>query len=109
MHQATEALLDRLVQFKLAYETTSYLLQRARASWGKVENEFESGAPTEATGIIANRDSLEEESHTRFEIRNRVGSDTVYSSLSDMPLEPAAISYVFTVGLLQHSCIHRHR
>ncbi|UUO27692.1 MULTISPECIES: hypothetical protein [Bradyrhizobium] len=96
MHQATEILLDRLVQFKLAYETTSFLLQRAKASWASVENEFEAGAPTEATGIVANRDSLQEESHRRFEIRSRVGSDTVFSSLSDMPLEPAAISYVFT-------------
>jgi hypothetical protein len=96
VYAATEALLDRLLQFKLAYETTSYLLQRARSSWEKVGHEFELGIPTEATGIIADRNSLEEESHTRFEFRDRVASDTVFLSLSDMPLESAAISYVFT-------------
>ena len=96
VQEATEVLLDRLLQFKLAYETTNYLFQRAMASWGKIESQLDSGIPTEATGIVANRESLEEKSHTRFEIRDCVGSDTVFSSLNDMPLEPAAISYVFT-------------
>ena len=92
-----EGCLDRLIRFRLSYDSTIYLLRRAKANWREIDLEITERRIVKAVGVVAKRYEMQDNSSpSRFLVEEQADSETVLQSL-DFPIEAAAINYIFTL------------
>ncbi|MBI5461837.1 MAG: hypothetical protein HY941_06600 [Gammaproteobacteria bacterium] len=96
----TNALLHELVTFKLAYDVSCYLADRARADWRSFEMEQHEEYPIRGCGVIATPALIKEwsrENETLLHLDEDLAPENTGSEIDSFPRNAVSTTYVYSL------------
>jgi hypothetical protein len=92
----TRSVLARLLEFKMKYEVTNYLVEKTRIDWRSIESDLYTKSPIKANGLVFR--SSNDKGQPAIELAKvHLPPEKIVEYLGAFPMDAAAANYIFTL------------
>ena len=100
IHQKTEEIVKRLLSFKLEFDVSEYLSDRAQSNWRDFEAEQHVDYPIKGCGLIANAPALQKwdfKNETLLNFEEHLAPEETGSEIDSFPRSTVSIVYIYSL------------
>jgi len=92
----TRSILGAMLEFKMKYDVTNYLIEKTRFDWRSIESELYTKTPIKAKGLIFRNWEDKAQPGIEFAIEH-LPPELIVEYLGAFPMDAAATNYIFTL------------
>jgi hypothetical protein len=96
VQRVTRSILETMLEFKMRYDVTNYLIEKTRLDWRSIESDLYTKSPIKAKGLVFRNSENEPQSGVEF-ANELLPPEKIVEYLGEFPMDAAAANYIFTL------------